>query len=208
LISLSQLTKSLNCSVTFYVDSFIIQERGMGQTIGVGHESRGLYYHLETNSSMSYLAAPSPKLIHDCLGHPNLSKLKKMIPGLSKLQRLECESCQLSKHVRSSFPNFPFSTILLDIWGPSHVTSFGFKYCHLIDEHSRCTWVYLMKDRSKLLSIFTSFFYVIKNQFRKVTKVFWSVMPKNISFFALFFYPHRAFCINLLVPMHHNKIEW
>jgi len=27
-----------------------------------------------------------------------------MIPKLSKLQILQCESCQLSKHVRSSFP--------------------------------------------------------------------------------------------------------
>lgn len=39
LISLSQLTKSLNCSVTFDVDSLVIQERGMGWLIGVGHES-------------------------------------------------------------------------------------------------------------------------------------------------------------------------
>ena len=53
LISLSQLTKSLNCSVTFYADLFVIQEHGTGQTTGVGHESRGLYY-LETNSSVLF----------------------------------------------------------------------------------------------------------------------------------------------------------
>ena len=61
-----------------------------------------------------------------------------MVPSLGKLQALECESCQLGKHVRSSFPkqtetrcNSPFSTIHLDIWDPSCVTSFGFRYCHL-----------------------------------------------------------------------------
>ena len=53
LISLSQLTKSLNCSVTFCADSFVIQEHGTRRTIGVGHKSRGLYY-LETNSSVLF----------------------------------------------------------------------------------------------------------------------------------------------------------
>ena len=91
LVSLSQLTKTLNCSVTFDVDSFVIQERGTDRLIGVGHESRGLYY-LETSSSVSCFEYPSPKLLHDRLGHPHLSKLKKMVPSLNKIQVLECES--------------------------------------------------------------------------------------------------------------------
>jgi len=44
IISLSQLTRSHNCSVTFDANSFVIQERGTGRTIGVGYESHGLYY--------------------------------------------------------------------------------------------------------------------------------------------------------------------
>ena len=188
LISLRQLTKSSNCSITFYVDLFVIHEHGKGQTIGVGHESRGLYY-LETNSSVSCLAAPSPKLIHDRLGHPNMSKLKKMVPGLSKLQRLECESSQLGRHARSSFPKqtepqciSPFSTIHLDIWGLTHVISFGFRYfVTFIDEHSRCTWVYLMKDRSEILSIFASSSMKSRTNLEKLLKFFEVIMPKNIS---------------------------
>ena len=89
LISLSQLTKSLNCFVKFDVDSFVIQEVGTGRLIVEGHESKGLYY-LQTNPFVSYVATLSPKLLHDHLGHPNLSKLKKMVPGLDKLQMLEC----------------------------------------------------------------------------------------------------------------------
>ena len=74
--------KSLNCSVTFCDDSFIIQEGGTGLTIGVGRESRGLYY-LETSSFVSCVAAPSPKLLHDRLGRLNLSKLKQTVLSLS-----------------------------------------------------------------------------------------------------------------------------
>jgi len=75
----------------------------MGRLIGEGHESRGLYY-FGTSPHVSCFASPSPKLLHDRLGHPHLSKLIKMVPKLSNLQTLECESCQLGKHVRSSFP--------------------------------------------------------------------------------------------------------
>ena len=85
LISLSQLTHSLNCSITFNVDSFIIQERGTGCLIGAGHESRGLYY-LKSNSFVSCFAASSPKLLHDRLGHPSLTKLKIMVPSLSNFR--------------------------------------------------------------------------------------------------------------------------
>ncbi|RVW41504.1 Retrovirus-related Pol polyprotein from transposon RE2 [Vitis vinifera] len=38
------------------------------------------------------------------LGHPNLSKFQKMVPRFSTLSSLACESCQLGKHTRVSFP--------------------------------------------------------------------------------------------------------
>nr|KYP33631.1 hypothetical protein KK1_045511 [Cajanus cajan] len=103
LISLSQLTRSLNCLVTFDANSFVIQERGKGRLIGEGHESRGLYY-IKTSPPVSCFATSIPKLLHDRLGHPSLAKLKIMVPGLKSLPVLKCESCQLGKHVRSSFP--------------------------------------------------------------------------------------------------------
>ena len=62
LISLSQLNKSLNCSITFVESS--LQEQGTYRFIGKGHESRRLYY-LCSIPSMSCLASPSPKLLND-----------------------------------------------------------------------------------------------------------------------------------------------
>ena len=65
-----------------------------------------------------------------------------------------------------------FSVIHSDIWGPSRVSSLGFRYfVTFIDEYSRCTSVYLMKDYSELLSIFTSFLNEINNQFSQVIKI-------------------------------------
>ncbi|RDY13118.1 hypothetical protein CR513_02010, partial [Mucuna pruriens] len=153
-------------------------DRNTGQLIDKGHESRGLYY-LSNNTSMLCFASVSPKLLHNHLAHPSLAKLKLMVPSLNKLFTLECKSCQLSKHVRSTFPNqinkrcnLPFSIIHSDIWGPSRVTSFGFNYfVTFIDEYSRCTWVYLMRERSELLSILMSFSKEVENQFGKIIKI-------------------------------------
>nr|KYP63600.1 Retrovirus-related Pol polyprotein from transposon TNT 1-94 [Cajanus cajan] len=128
------------------------QERGTGRKIGAGHESGGLYY-FEMQPPVSCVAVLSPKLLHDRLGHPCLSKLKLLVPSLQKLAELGCESCQLGKHVRY--------------------------FVTFIDEFSRCTWVYLMKDRTELLSIFMSFFNEIKNQFGRLIKIFRSDNAKE-----------------------------
>lgn len=113
-------------------------------------------------------------MIHAQLGHPGLPKLHKLVPSLSKLSSLHCESCQFGKHTRNSFPNrvnkrstSTFALVHSDIWGPSHVvTHFNFKYfVTFIDDYSRCTWVCLMKNRSELFSIFETFYNEIKTQF-------------------------------------------
>ncbi|RDX59659.1 hypothetical protein CR513_61836, partial [Mucuna pruriens] len=54
------------------------REYGTSQLLGIGYEYRGLYY-LEMSPSMSYVVVSSPKLLHEQLGYPNLSKLKKMV---------------------------------------------------------------------------------------------------------------------------------
>jgi len=85
-----------------------------------------------------------------------------------------CESCQLGKHSRTSFPrsvtcdaSFPFALVHSDIWGPSRIKStLGFQYfVTFIDDYSRCTWLFLMKHHSELFHIFQSFFNEIKTQF-------------------------------------------
>ncbi|RDX96623.1 hypothetical protein CR513_20691, partial [Mucuna pruriens] len=60
----------------------------------------------------------------------------------------------------------------IQIWGPSRVTSFDFNYfITFTDECSRYTWVYLMKERSELLSILMSFSKEVENQFGKTIKI-------------------------------------
>ena len=174
LISISKLTRDLNCLITFSDHSVTLQDQSVGQTIGIGRESQGLFHLSSPSPSTACASMDTPLLIHNRLGHPNISKLQKMVPCFSSLSSIECESCQFGKHTRVSFlkrldqrTKSPFELVHTDIWGPSRVEStLGFRYfVTSIDDYSRCTWLFLMKTRAELFSIFQKFHAEIRTQF-------------------------------------------
>ena len=74
------------------------------------------------------------------------------------------------KHRMSS----PFKLVHSDIWDPCLVVSQTcFRYfVTFVDDHSRLTWLYLVKNRYELLSHFCVFHVEIKNQFNVSIKTF------------------------------------
>ncbi|RVW27157.1 Retrovirus-related Pol polyprotein from transposon TNT 1-94 [Vitis vinifera] len=123
-------------------------DRSTGKTIGIGRESQGLYHLTSDSSPAVCISTDAPLLIHNRLGHPSLSKFQKMVPRFSTLSSLPCESCQLGKHTRVSFPKrlnnrakSPFELVHTDVWGPCRTAStLGFQYfVTFIDDYSRCT---------------------------------------------------------------------
>ncbi|KAL5810383.1 hypothetical protein ACOSQ3_027085 [Xanthoceras sorbifolium] len=103
LISVSQLTRNLNCYISFFPDHCLFQDLMTKQIIGKGHESGGLYI-LNTSipKSVACSGVTSPFEAHCRLGHPSLPLLKKLCPQFSKVSSLDCESCQFAKHHRLS----------------------------------------------------------------------------------------------------------
>ncbi|RVW31085.1 Retrovirus-related Pol polyprotein from transposon RE1 [Vitis vinifera] len=94
--------KHIFSSITNYL--YLTYYQSTRKTIGIGRESQGLY-HLTSPSSLAACSSiDTPLLIHNRLGHPSLSKFQKMVPRFSTLSSLACESCQLGKHTRVSFP--------------------------------------------------------------------------------------------------------
>ena len=104
LISISKITRTLNRSIIFSDKFVTLQDRSTGKTIGIGRESQGLYHLTSQSSPAVCVSTDAPLLIHSRLGHPSLSKFQKMVPRFSTLSSLACESCQLGKHTRVSFP--------------------------------------------------------------------------------------------------------
>jgi len=121
-------------------------------------------------------------LWHFRLGHPSFGYLKHLFPVLFKnkdLDSLQCEICQLAKHKRSVFPALkyipskPFSLIHSDMWGPSRVKNLSGTrwFITFIDDHTRNTWIYLLKEKSDTASTFKNFYKMIKNQFQTHIKI-------------------------------------
>lgn len=175
LVSVSKLTRTLNCSVSFFPGYCLFQDLVTKKIIGEGHESAGLYI-LDTQAPRSTACSStlSPFEAHCRLGHPSLPLLKKLCPEFHSVSSLECESCQFAKHHRlPSSPRInkqascPFELVHSDVWGPSPVISkTGLRYfVTFVDDFSRMTWIYFMKNRSELFSHFIAFCAEIKTQF-------------------------------------------
>ncbi|RVW57754.1 hypothetical protein CK203_114123 [Vitis vinifera] len=105
-------------------------DRSTRKTIGIGRESQGLYHLTSPSTPAVCISTNAPLLIHSRLGHPSLSKFQKMVPCFSSLSSLACESCQLGKHTRVSFPKrlnnrakSPFELVHTDVWGPCRTAS-------------------------------------------------------------------------------------
>nr|XP_033509055.1 uncharacterized protein LOC117273943 [Nicotiana tomentosiformis] len=101
--SIEQVSRHLHKQPQLLRLILLLLDRSTGQTIGTGRESEGLYYLNSLSPSTTCLVTDPPDLIHRRLRHSSLSKLQKMVPSLSSLSTLYCESCQLGKHTRASF---------------------------------------------------------------------------------------------------------
>ena len=79
LLSISRLTKSLNCSVTSFFDHCVFQEFGTQKMTDTGRESGGLY-HLKRGSTVVTCSRSIPYLdIYYRLGHPSFKNSKILV---------------------------------------------------------------------------------------------------------------------------------
>ncbi|KAK8962854.1 hypothetical protein KSP40_PGU018853 [Platanthera guangdongensis] len=175
LLSVGRLTTDLDCSVIFTSSSFVIQDRRTQTTIGKGRLRNGLYLLDDSPTILSSI----PSTAWNCrLGHAPLPVLRRALPDVS-FTPFQCDSCILGKQTRSSFSSHctrsaaPFDLVHSDIWGPFKIPSIsGFRYfITFIDDHSRTTWLYLLRDRSELPRVFRAFVLETRTQFHTTIKV-------------------------------------
>ncbi|KAJ9679119.1 hypothetical protein PVL29_021142 [Vitis rotundifolia] len=96
------------------------------------------------------------------------------------ISEFHCETCELAKHTRVSFPisnkisSYPFHLIHSDIWGPSTISNvFGACwFVSLIDECTRVTWIFLLKQKSDVSIVIPNFHSMVQNQFGVKIKSF------------------------------------
>lgn len=196
LISVSKFTTDNSCLAKFSSSSCQFQELSSGRMIGSARFHGGLYFFEDrrriTQPSSLFSAYVSTfnhvsnkdkiMLWHYRLGHPNFSYLKHVFPNLflnNKIESFQCDICQFAKHTRSVFPQkiytptSPFSLIHSDLWGPSKVTTVNGHqwFITFIDDHTRLTWVYLLKHNSETHNVFRTFHMMIQTQFQASIRI-------------------------------------
>lgn len=83
---------------------------------------------------------------------------------------MSCLSSKFTKlpyNISKSHAKSIFELVHADIWGPYRVpTRYGHKYfLTIVDDASRATWVYLMKQKSEVANILEEFAAYAYNQF-------------------------------------------
>ena len=190
LLSISAITKALHCGVFFFPHHCVFQDLDTGRRIGLGRENGRGIYELVADSPSTGLQAlfalsASSSSLHDSLlwhcrlGHPSFGKLKETLPWLN-LSEFHCESCELGKHHRSSYPSRtgppthrPFDLVHCDVWGPApHPSPTGGKYYMVfVDDYTWASWTYILASRKEVLSRVHHFLLEIVTQYETMVRV-------------------------------------
>ncbi|BFG29747.1 hypothetical protein CerSpe_160210 [Prunus speciosa] len=193
LLSVGRLLDTLNASATFYSTHCVFQDLRTHEKIGHGKRIGGLYYlqlpaaavrDCVANKALSGSVKDKQQLWlwHRRLGHPSFGYLRHLFPSLFSScdeSSFNCETCVMAKSHRTVFPlsnnkaALPFELVHSDVWGPARVTSQGFRwFVTFIDDCTRLTWVYLMKNKNDVASILPDFCAMVSTQFHARVKVF------------------------------------
>ena len=152
--------------------------------IDLGKAHNGLYLLQESGCkpSTSALAAAatsvsSSDLWHNRLGHPSASKLQLLKQYVNDVRINKtapcCDICHFSKQKKLPFSvsthvsSNPFDLLHCDLWGPfatSAVDGFRF-FLTIVDDFTRCTWVYLLKNKSETQVYLPQFASMVLTQF-------------------------------------------
>jgi GAG-pre-integrase domain len=147
LLSISKLSKDLNCEVIFKRENVFFQDLLTKEKICEDHLENGLYF-FSTNKFIFNIKNNEDlcELWHKRVGHPS-NKIFKFMFDFSKDYSLNCEVCSLAKHTKLLFynsnskSNEMFELVHSDIWGPAPVISYNDYICYVIfiDEFSKIT---------------------------------------------------------------------
>jgi len=187
----------------------VIQDLNPGKMIGTGIEQEGLYFLDQAKKgTCNHAKTSNPSLWHQHLGHPS-TKVSPLFPKVNSCFNDKCLIFPLAKQTRLSFSSSSITTtssfdlIHVDIWGGYKIPSIsGAKYfLTIIDDHTRYTWIYLMKHKSDTRDFLVNFINMAENQLDSKVKMIRSyngLQFKLESFYAHKGIIHQTSCINTL----------
>jgi histone deacetylase 1/2 len=168
----SKLVSDNNSYVEIHPKFFSVKDQDTGRTLLHGASNNGLYPINGVTSSPNKhaLSTRSPSAQwHARLGHPSSSIVQQILSSnkisvSDKHDESVCDACQKGKSHQLPYPkSTSVSSALLelifsDVWGPAPVSFGRYKYyVSFIDDFSKFTWIYLLKNKSDVFQKFRDF---------------------------------------------------
>lgn len=184
LLSVHRFVVDNNVVFEFHPSFFLVKDCVTRKVLLKGRSVGGLY-SLSRQGPVGLLSSKaSSQIWHDRLGHPHARVLSRILKlcSVEKSSLLGsgqmCPACQLGKSAHFALPRVDKSSarildlIYTDIWGPSPVLySEGFRYFVIfVDDCSHYTWLFPMKLKYDIYSIFDRFRALVERQFSTTIK--------------------------------------
>lgn len=159
-------------------DLYVFEHRRLQKTFSFCNSVSKLFLVFNNVVKQSYF---NYVLWHKRFGHIPIKKLHSLslIPFSTPVDSIDmCDICSKAKQHKLPFSKSisvtsnPFDLIHIDIWGPyKHSTCDGHTYfLTIVDDHTRYTWVHLLKHKSYAFVLIKAFIALIQTQFSKTIK--------------------------------------
>jgi hypothetical protein len=179
LLSISTLDEK-GYRVAFVDGQVLMWPRGktFDDVVVIGVQEGGLYkLKGRSDSTLIHDTVNPSELWHRIFSHLHykaLPSVRKMVTGLPEIQEKPddvCKGCAQGKNVKHSFPNNDsrakrvLDIVHSDVCGPMSTTSLrGYVYyVSFIDDYSRKTWIYLLKEKNEVFGKFKEFKALVEN---------------------------------------------
>uniref|UniRef100_A0A803QCY3 Integrase catalytic domain-containing protein n=1 Tax=Cannabis sativa TaxID=3483 RepID=A0A803QCY3_CANSA len=163
-LSVSKLTTDNDVIIEFHSNSCFVKDIATRRVLLQGMLKDGLYQLQTPRNKSAYLRFSTSKfIVSDC----NPFTVDHF-----------CDACQYGKSHSLPFKHSNSKALKVldlvhtDLWGPSPITSNqDFKYyVHFVDDCTRFTWIYPLKNKSEACDAFLAFKSLAENQFERKIK--------------------------------------
>ena len=169
LVSVQKFTTDNDVFLEFHPTFFCVKDLHTKNLLLQGRCQDGIYPLPSSTAQTYHVVKPSISRWHHRLGHPssiivdrvirdnNLSFSRESSPAV-------CDACQQAKSHQLPYPkstsvsSYPLELIFSDVWGPAPQSVGRYQYyVSFIDDFSKFTWIYLLRNRSEVFQVFLNF---------------------------------------------------